>query len=453
MSVKSARWWSRLRSVRGRMTAAAVAIVGVVLVIGAVALVLFIQGSLTASVLADLRVRANELAAELEAGADPLRLTALDSSALLIQVLDPEGVLVAGSEEAGRRPLAELPNGGSAPIEGDEGEPFLAYAAEAEIGGVEGQVLVARPIGHVGETTTVVASLLAVGIPLLLMIVAVTAWLLVGRALLPVEMMRREVDEISASQLHRRVPTAPGTDEISRLATTMNRMLDRLERAQQRQRELVADTSHELRSPIATIRQHAEVALSHPARATLAEFAETVLAEDLRLARLVEDLLVLAQTDERTLELEAHPLDLDDLVLEEARRLRASSPLTVDTSLVSAGRVNGDRVWLRRVVANLADNAARHARARIAFSLGEAGSSVQFHVDDDGAGIPPDDRERVFQRFVRLDSARARNDGGSGLGLAIVAELVRAHGGSVTIADSPLGGAQIQVVLPRLDDA
>ena len=184
----------------------------------------------------------------------------------------------------------------------------------------------------------------------------------------------------------------------------------------------------------------------------MAELAETVLAEDLRLARLVDDLLVLAQTDERTLELDARPLDLDDLVLDEASRLRASSPLTVDTSSVSGGRVTGDRAWLRRVVANLADNAARHAHSRIAFSLREAGQIVHFNVDDDGTGIPPDDRERVFQRFVRLDAARGRNDGGSGLGLAIVAELVRAHGGSVTVGDSPLGGARINVVLPRLDD-
>jgi signal transduction histidine kinase len=203
---------------------------------------------------------------------------------------------------------------------------------------------------------------------------------------------------------------------------------------------------------VATIRQHAEVALAHPERATMAELAETVLAEDLRLQGLVDDLLVLAKADEHTLDLHRRPVDLDDLVFEEARHLRASSGHQIDTSAVSAGRVSADPAALRRVLRNLADNATRAARTRISLGLSELDGLVVLTVDDDGPGIPATERERVFERFVRLDESRARNDGGNGLGLAIVAELVAAHGGSVAIAEGDLGGARFVVTLPVLSE-
>jgi signal transduction histidine kinase len=229
----------------------------------------------------------------------------------------------------------------------------------------------------------------------------------------------------------------------------MNRMLERLQRAHARQRRFVADASHELRSPVASIRQHAEVALAHPDRTTAAELAATVLAEDLRVQRLVEDLLLLARADEHALPPRRRQVDLDDLVFDEARRLRDATGLHVDVGAVSAGRVEGDPAGLRRVLRNLGDNAARHASARVGFALAERDGVAVLVVDDDGPGIPPGDRERVLERFVRLDDARARDAGGSGLGLAIVAELVAAHGGAVGIADGPLGGARVQVTLPR----
>jgi len=281
-------------------------------------------------------------------------------------------------------------------------------------------------------------------------VVVLTTWVVVGRALGPVEAIRTEVDGISAAELHRRVPDPPGSDEIARLARTMNRMLGRLERAQVRQRRFVSDASHELRSPVASIRQHAEVALAHPDRTTTGELAETVLAEGLRVQHLVEDLLLLARADEHTLRLQRRPVDLDDLVFDEARRLREVTDLRVDTTAVSAGRVVGDSAELRRMLRNLGDNAARHTRGRISFALAEHNGVVLLAVDDDGPGIPAADRERVLERFVRLDDARARDAGGSGLGLAIVAELVAAHGGTLAIADSSLGGARVELNFPRV---
>jgi signal transduction histidine kinase len=306
---------------------------------------------------------------------------------------------------------------------------------------------VARALVDVLDTTTVVTQLLFIGLPVLLVVVALTNWFAVGRALAPVEAIRREVDAISAAQLHRRVPQPKTDDEIGRLAATMNRMLARLESARNSQRRFVSDASHELRAPITTIRQHAEVALAHPDRVTAHELADVVLAEQQRMQRLVEDLLLLARADERV-PLSRAPVDLDDLAFEEGRRLRSTTSVAVDTSGVGAAQIQGDADALRRVLRNLGENAARHASNRVAISLETRGSDVVLTVDDDGPGIPESERDRVLQRFVRLDEARSRDDGGSGLGLSIVDEVVRAHGGAIAITQSPLGGARVQVTLP-----
>jgi signal transduction histidine kinase len=477
-----------LGTMRVRTTLAAVVVAGLAMAVGGLLLVAVLRDTLTREVRTAAELRGQDVAAVLESGAGsgaagsggagsaaagsgaagsgagsgtagaPGLLAVGDPEELLIQVLDEGGRVVGASANvAGLPPVARLRPGESAgvaaPAEAgvEEGE-FLAVATGADTAQGRRTVLVARSTEGVGEATAVVSGLLAVGLPLLLGVVAVTTWVVVGRALAPVEAIRAEVDAISAAALQRRVPDPPADDEVGRLARTMNRMLGRLERAQARQRRLVSDASHELRSPVATIRQHAEVALAHPDRTTIAELAGTVLAEDLRLQRLADDLLLLTRADEHTLTLRRRPLDLDDLVLEEARRLRDSDGPRVDTTAVSAGRVDGDAAGLRRVLRNLGDNAARHASGRIAFSLTERDGVVLLGIDDDGPGIPPADRERVFERFVRLDDARARDDGGSGLGLAIVAELVAAHGGTVTVTSSPLGGARFEVIVPRLAD-
>jgi len=225
-----------------------------------------------------------------------------------------------------------------------------------------------------------------------------------------------------------------------------------LEEAQRRQRRLVSDASHELRSPVAGVRQHAEVALQHPDRTDGHRFAETVLAQSIRLQRLIDDLLLLARADENALLRGGAPVDLDDLVFAEANRLRSASALRVHTAEVSAGRVDGDLGGLTRVLFNLGENAARHARKEVWFALGYRGDRVVLTVDDDGDGIPEQDRQRVLERFVRLDEGRARDAGGSGLGLAIVRELVVAHGGEIGIDDSPHGGARVTLTFPASTD-
>lgn len=450
------RWRRHTRSLRVRTTAVAVVVVGIALVIGGATLVVLLRNSLTTQVRTTAELRAVDVAGLLESGTPPDRLAVKDEESLIIQVLDGSNTVVASSENiAGEGALADLQPGrstviSSTPVGDDHSFLLVSVAARAPSGRY--RVLVGRSTAVVTESTNLVVALLTGGLPLLLVLVGWTTWRVVGRTLAPVEAIRREVDEISALELHRRVPESSSDDEIARLAGTMNRMLDRLEASHQQQHQFVSDASHELRSPVASIRQNAEVAIAHPGQTSVEELADVVLAEGLRIERLVEDLLLLARADERTLGLNRRPVDLDDLVFDEAARLRSMTTLRIDVSGVSAGRIDGDRAHLARALRNLGDNAARHARSAVRFTLHERGDWVHLSVDDDGDGVGAGDRTAIFDRFVRLDEARARDHGGSGLGLAIVAEIVSSHGGSVEVRDGSLGGAQFEIVLPASPD-
>ena len=421
-------------------------VVAIALVVGAAGLIAALRRTMVDEVAEAARAQAADVVRQLEAGRPPI-LEVAGADEQLIQVMTPAGAVVSASPNmTGRPAVARLAPGQSfevaTPLDDDE---FVAVAEGAQTPDGQRIVLVARALVDVLDTTTVITRLLIIGLPVLVAVVALTTWFAVGRVLAPVEAIRREVDEISAAQLHRRVPQPNRDDEIGRLAATMNRMLERLESARNSQRRFVSDASHELRSPITTIRQHAEVALAHPDQMTTQELAE--VAEQQRMQRLVEDLLLLARADEHV-PLAREVVDLDDLAFGEGHRLRSTTSKRVDTSGVSALRVRGDADALRRIFRNVGENAARHASSRVDITLAERGSEVVLTVDDDGPGIPEYERARVLQRFVRLDEARSRDEGGSGLGLSIVDEVVRAHGGSVSIEQSPLGGARIQISLP-----
>lgn len=410
----------RLSSVRARAALGATVVVGVAAVVASIALVAVLRSALTESVRDSAEITAAEAAEAYERGDDVTIGVADDDVA--VEVLAP------GS------PPAEAPFGSAVSVEATTRDGTT--------------IVVWRTLEDVDEATGVAAWSLAVGIPLLSLVVAATTWWVVGRALRPVEAVREEVEAVSSTELHRRVPLPETEDEIQRLAVTMNRMLDRLEQSQQQQRQFVSDASHELRSPIASIRQHAEVALAHPEHSDLADLASTVLAEDVRLQQIVDDLLLLARADEHQLRPTLADVDLDDVVLAEAQALRADGGLAVSVADVTAARAVGDIDLLTRLVHNLGSNAQRHARSRVLFAVVERDGEVVLRVDDDGAGIPLADRERVLERFVRLDDARARDAGGSGLGLAIVQEIARAHGGSVHVGSAKIGGARIEVRLP-----
>ncbi len=445
---------------RLRTTAAAVLVVAVVLVAGALTLVAVVRDSLADGLEASADQRASALADEIEASGlpDPPTdderdepdedrddLDDLDDPEELVwQITDARGRVVRSSQ-----PLARaLPtdDAGEVRVPGAD-HPYVVVVDDAESGDTEYGVAVAVSLEGVEDSTDALTMPLVLGLPLVLVLVGGTTWVVATRALAPVERIRQEVDRITGDRLDRRVPEPPSRDEIHRLARTMNRMLARLETASGRQRQFVSDASHELRSPLASIRQTAEVARTHPDALPEGELAEAVLEESARMQRLVDQLLLLTRVDEGVLAGPPRDVDLDDLVLTEAARVRRAG-LSVDTSAVGPARVRGDRTALGQVVRNLVDNAMRHASASLRLAVGQAGPVVELTVDDDGPGVAEEDRERVFERFVRLDEARARDAGGSGLGLAIVREIVAAHGGSVAAGSSSLGGARFVVRLP-----
>ncbi|HTW15386.1 MAG TPA: HAMP domain-containing sensor histidine kinase [Nocardioides sp.] len=450
------RSWRRA-SVRVRTTAAAALVVALALLLGGIALVLLVRGSIRDGLQSTAEQRATELADQIERSGLPATPSADDADdndedideddepdELVWQVSDVAGSVVRASPPLER----PLPTDDSDRVDvAGADHAYLVVTEDAMSDGQEYVVSVAVSLEDVEESTAALVVPLAVGLPVLVLLVGATTWVATTRALAPVERIRREAEQITGDRLDRRVPEPPARDEIHRLARTVNQMLGRLQDSHIRQRQFVGDASHELRSPLASIRQAAEVTLAHPGALPDDELAETVVEEAARMQRLVEQLLLLARADEGTVARADNDVDLDDLALTVARGARRPG-LRVDTTSIGPGRVRGDQASLTQVVQNLVANAVRHADRIVAVAVRDDGHAVDLVVEDDGPGIAEEDRQRVFDRFVRLDEARARDAGGSGLGLAIVREIVEAHDGTVEVSSSPLGGARFAVRLP-----
>jgi signal transduction histidine kinase len=456
--------WTRLSSVRARSTIVAVLVVGGALAIGGLALVGLVRGSLTEGVESTAQAQARDVASLLRLDQLPAELP-LGRGDTLTQVVSADGhVLATSASLPGTSPISRAHPGeegtvlsniplltaaGQGEDKRDEDGPYLLLSDTVKTArGVE-TVYVAGSLHPMTEATATLAEALAVGLPVLLVLVGVLVWVFTGRALRPVAAIRAQVADISGHRdLHRRVPTPTSTDEIGRLAVTMNAMLDRLESSATTQQRFVADASHELRSPLSALRTTLEVALTHPESSGWREAASDALEEARRLQSLIEDLLVLAHTDDNAPAFQRwDSVDLDELIFAEAGRQTFDDRVAFDLHRVSGGRVRGDRPQLARVVQNLLDNARRHAVARVSVELSTAEDFVTFVVADDGQGVAPSDRQRIFERFARLDEARNRDAGGAGLGLAIVHDIVAAHGGTVAVTDSHQG-ARFEIRLP-----
>ncbi len=448
---------SRFRGVRWRTTAAATLAVAVFLAVAALAFAFAQRQQLEGSITEAARQQASDIAAQVAQGGVGSDFAAGAGDQSLVQIVDAGGnVLAASPSVEGEPPVVDArPAPGSsttirsAALPIGEGEDFVVIAQG--VSGPDGAVvvLVAESLELVGQSAAVVVNLLLIGYPVVLLGVAVTSYWLAGRALAPVEAIRTRVAKVQGtSELDARVPVPDGDDEIARLAITMNAMLERLERGSERQRRFVGDASHELRSPLATIRAAHEIATLHPESRDWKETSRDVLAELDRLDHLVADLLLLARVDEHGLRVRSVDVDLDDLLDDEANRLRKLVTLTVTVTALPV-RIQGDPIHLSRALRNLVDNAARHAESHVDLSLQvrEDDGVIEVVVEDDGTGIPEADRERVFERFVRLDESRARASGGTGLGLAIAREIAAAHGGSLHVEDGARG-ARLVLVLP-----
>ena len=433
----------------------------VALVAGAMLLRGTLQATLTREVDNTARQGGQEVVALIN-GNQPPPDPVVVAGTLTVQVLGPDGRIVNASPGADRLvPLlppaqaATLARTGRAvQLDGRPfGIPYLmrVVAVPADGGQI---VLSAAAYTEVRDSMTALSRALLVGTPLLLLLLAGATWLVVGSTLRPIAALRRGAQMVTATGKATELPVPEARDEVRTLAITLNDMLARLDAAGRRQRSLVSDTAHELRSPIASIRAQLEVALDHPEQQDWDQTGRDVLADTLRLSRLAEDLLVLARLDEYQPQTGAgRPVDLTALITEEAER-STGGRVPVTATATGPCVVTGDEEGLRRLLRNLIDNALRYAKSGVEVTARREAGEAVLTVSDDGPGIPSADRERAFDRFVRLDDARSRDEtetGGAGLGLAIVRAIARTHGGSAHLEDAA-PGLRAVVRLPAAPD-
>jgi len=397
------------------------------------------------------KAQANQIASVISAGeyTPTAAVYDLPTQGSLIQIIDETGVVIAASDSSAAAPLtAERPAPGqviasNSSTVGDEVDAFVVVVRGViDPSGHTYTLVVATPLNTESRTVQVATALLAAAACVLAVVLLLLIHRILSSALEPVARIRRQVAAISTAGSRERITVPPTGDEIADLATTMNEMLDRLARADATTRRFISDASHELRSPLATIRTTLETSEHTP------EPENALLqSETLRLQHLVEDLLTLAKADDHGLVLRHDEVDVDDLVDAEVKRLRAVSPGPVQ-SVITAARVRGDADRIAQILRNLTDNALRHATGGIRLSVVPGAGRVVIHVDNQGEPIPAQHREAIFERFTRLDDSRTRDGGGSGLGLAIARTLAAAHGGSITAGEAPDGWCRFTLALP-----
>jgi signal transduction histidine kinase len=457
MAGRNPTWWRPWNwGISARSAFVAATVVFIALTLAGAGLTAVLYRSMLSGIDSSAAARVADVAAEVQTdGVNHVEPQGLrtDERVLAVQVISADGRVVAQSDSAPHTPMVPVSEVGGGLHIGipEHASPFgrIRFSAQtvSAPGGARYTVLVGEGSQVVTSAVKSVVIALAIAAPIVIAVSAGATYMLVARSMRSVDAIRSRVADISTSDLAERVPVPESRDEIAALAETMNEMLARIEAGHTAQQRFVGDASHELRSPLATIISALEVADAHPELLDKELAAGTLIPEAHRMQALVDDLLLLARADERGLVIRHEDVDLDDLADDEAQRLRRETSLDVNTELTPI-RLVGDARALSRVLRNLLENAALHAVSRIDVAVASGGGDAVVSVADDGPGIPAADRERVFDRFVRLDQDRSRRGGGAGLGLAIVREIVAAHHGSVTVDDRPGGGTRMTVQLP-----
>jgi two-component system, OmpR family, sensor kinase len=338
---------------------------------------------------------------------------------------------------------------------GDAGQPFRVTALPISVTSrrVGRIVVVGESLQGANEAVRKILILLLIAGPIALAAAALAGWWIVRGALLPVDRMRRNAEQIGIDQLHERLAAPNPQDEVGQLAATLNAMLDRLQSGVEARRRLVADASHELRTPLAAMRAELDVSLrdkdlSDAERATL----ESVREDVDRISRTVDNLLTLALADDARLELKLGPVALDELVRGAVSSLHALAE-TSGVRLRPAGQpcsARADSQRLHQALTNLIENAIKFTApgGEVVVSSWRRGDEVGLTVTDDGVGIPAEAAAQVFDRFFRADPSRSRESGGSGLGLAICYEIATAHGGRIWVDSEEGKGSAFSIALP-----
>jgi signal transduction histidine kinase len=445
-------------SLRARLLAVSVTGVALALALGSLVLYAVLTITVNRNLEDDALATARSVAAMVGSNSVPNPLPVAGSQ--VVQVVDGSGAVVSASVSADRlTPLLRSPELTKA-LEGERisipgaraglSGTLRALAVRAGPASASSSIIVAVAVSDIEQSQRILRNTLLVAYPPLVVIMALIAWRVIGSTLRPVETLRSGAARISGSDQDERLVVPGSADEIRALALTLNDMLDRLAAARRRQRAFVADAAHELRSPLTSMRTQLEVA-QHLGEG--GELAADLLADVARLSTLVEDLLLLARTGSDTNQDTNRPpiresVDLRALLVETATSYAGGRvPVSVSDGPVVYASANLEE--LRRALANLVDNAMRHAGSKVTLSVRAEGGGAVMTVVDDGPGIPPQERERVFERFARLDDARDRDAGGTGLGLAIVRELLRRSDGSISLQDNPSGPGLAAVVRLR----
>lgn len=451
------RWWRR-RSLRARITLLATAVFTVALLLAGVILLVTVGRSLLNTLDSSAERTGNEVAALVNSGRLPPQLLTGSGGVSMVQVVNAGNQVIAASPGVDTAvsmvtedQLAKVRQGAHLTISGaraSQDAPIRVVAVDANPPAGQRTVLVGTDLGRVFDSSRLLQRALLLGGPLIVMAMAALTWWVVGLTLQPVAALRRGAAELSASGLERsRLPVPDAQDEIHSLALTLNDMLDRLGSATARQRRFVGDAAHELRSPIASLRLQLEVAQRLDQSEAMRELTADALLDVDRLAHLIDDLLALARSDERGGAHTRLPVPLAELAGTVAGGYRdARVPVRLQPG--EEVTVLGDADGLHRVLVNLIDNAVRYAATAVTVAISvRPPADALLTVADDGPGVPASKRERVFDRFYRLDTARSRAEGGTGLGLSIVREIVIAHGGTVVLRDNQ-PGLLVEVTLP-----
>jgi signal transduction histidine kinase len=450
-------------TLRTRATIFGTLVIAVLLTVSSVLLVSTLENRLTKASDQLSRSRVEDLLALARSGDLPQTLRNVDDNGVAQVVTIDRTVLAASPNIAGDPPIAGMHPGRRAVTstfqapDDSQIETYRFWSASGPSPSGTVTVYVGDSLEAVSEASAALRRALWVGVPMVVALLAVCIWLLLGRVISRLDRIRAEVDRISEHNLHARVAGDGVDDEVGRLAATMNAMLERLDVAAQRQRNFVADVSHDLQSPLAAQRVALDVALARPGVIDTARLRGEVLGATTDMERLVEELLVIAAIDAEKTSVPAL-IDLDSVVLEEASRARTGGRVGVDTSAISAAPAYANADDVRRVVRNLVDNAVTHAHTQVVLTVDavaqldadgtdSARHWAQLLVADDGAGVPVEHQGRIFDRFYRAESARSRGSG-SGLGLSIARGLAERNGGRVELVEVETG-ATIRLLLPQ----
>ena len=447
--------------IRVRLTLVFLVAMAAVMLATGVFLTLRLRAELGNAVDAGLRSRAETLLAALDPAdpsLGPVNPLAEEDEAFT-QLLATDGTVVESSPILEGRPLLPPTSvrdlGGPAFL--DRTVPTAEEPVPARIlalptgGGLV--VVVASSLEEQSEAVAALVGLLAVGGPVALAVATGLVWILTGWAFRPVERMRTEAEAVSMSEPDRRLTVPSTRDEVAGLVGSLNRMLDRLEEALDRERRFVDDASHELRTPVAALKAELELAVSRSrTKEELEAAVRRAAADSEALARLTEDLLVLARADRGRLPVRPAAVDLDEVIEEVERALshRASEAgITVERHVDATPPARVDPVRFRQALSNLLDNAVRHTApgGRVRLTASRVDGAVLLEVADTGPGFPAETLAHPFEPFARASTVRGR-EGGAGLGMAIVRAVVEAHGGSVTLDNPDGGGARVRLRFP-----